>query len=65
MMMTIRRAKKINDSFIMTFNTTSIAPKKRIESRYRSSLIQNIGAEKAIHISIFSRQCHSYSPKKL
>ena len=32
-MMTMRRAKKMSDSFIMTFNTTSMAPKKRIESR--------------------------------
>lgn len=42
------RAKKMRDSFIITFKTTSIAPKKRIESRYKSSLIQNIGAEKAV-----------------
>ena len=48
MIMTISKAKKINDSFIMTFSTTNIAPKKRIESRYKRSLIQNIGAEKAI-----------------
>lgn len=47
-MMTKRRAKKMRDSFIITLRTTSIAPKKRIESRYRSSLIQNIGAEKAV-----------------
>ena len=37
-------AKKINDSLIITFNTTIIAPKNRNVSKYNSSLIQNIGA---------------------
>ncbi len=47
-MMTIKSAKKMSDSFIMTFNTTtSIAPKNLMLSRYNSNLIQNIGAEKA------------------
>ncbi len=41
------RAKKISDSFIMTLRTTSMAPKKRIVSRYSSNLIQNMGAENA------------------
>jgi hypothetical protein len=49
-MITIRRAKKIRDSFIMTLRTTSMAPKKRTESKYSRRRIQNMGAEKAVSI---------------
>lgn len=44
---TTSREKKIKLSFIITFKTTSIAPKKRNVSRYSSKRSQNIGAVKA------------------
>lgn len=47
MTMTISSAKKMSDSFIMTFSTTSMAPKNRKLSRYSSRRVQNIGALKA------------------
>lgn len=47
MMMIPSRAKKMTDSFIITFSTTSMAPKKRKLSRYSSRRDQNIGARKA------------------
>lgn len=39
--------KKIKLSRNMTFNTTSMAPKKRNVSKYSSRRIQNMGAVKA------------------
>lgn len=39
--------KKIRLSRNMTFRTTSMAPKKRNVSKYKSSRIQNMGAVKA------------------
>lgn len=62
----MRSAKKMRDSFIMTFSTTNMAPKKRMESRYKRSRIQNIGAEKATYVSIaeYDRSGQNL-PKKL